>query len=164
MFEKVPRHERLEAFLDFDWVKKKGKGFWEQLRFVYTDSEGTGTDKDIWLLLFQGKWPNREKLMDSKELKYLEKLPDEIPIFRGCPSNKTSGISWTTEEAKALWFAERYNFKVKKPPFDKDCVVVSGVIAKSDILAVFLNRNEFEIVVDPKKVKRKKQTTIKPKK
>jgi hypothetical protein len=113
--------------------------------------------------MFMSQRLGKEKwLMTKKEVAYLKNLPETVPVYRGCPLNKVNGMSWSTDKDKATWFGNRFNFGGGKPPFDKECCLVTGQVAKADICAVFLERNEFEVVCDPKNVKRKKKDILPP--
>jgi hypothetical protein len=80
-------------------------------------------------------------MMDEGERKFLSELPDEFVIYRGHTKKNRKGYSWTLNSEKAKWFAERFN--------EKSSSVAFATCSKENVIAVFLGRNEFEVVVDP---------------
>lgn len=102
----------------------------------------------------------KEYMMSEKELKTLEELPDIVPIYRGftvkMPDDRemseklmeeyARGISWSLNEETAVWFSERFAGKELEP------IVYRGYIRKDKILALFLEKNEDNVVVDPANV------------
>ena len=88
-----------------------------------------------------------EDLMNLDEHRKLAELPDELEIYRGVTEKNKDNIlamSWTMKQETAEWFATRFKGKGK---------VYRAKIRKEDILAVFLGRNESEVIVDPKNLK-----------
>ena len=83
--------------------------------------------------------------MSKDELEAYNKLDDLIDVYRGVkPGAKVKALSWTTDKKVAKWFADRY---------EKNGKVYKAVIDKKDVLAYFLNRNEYEVVVNYNKLK-----------
>ena len=67
-----------------------------------------------------------------------------VTIYRGCPSERVRGISWTTSLTVAEGFARGHRaIPVPNP------VIVSAKVPSEAILAVFVDRNESEVIVDP---------------
>jgi len=98
------------------------------------------------ILLDLFKKSKRDLLMNKQELDFYNNLPEEVSIFRGLNDSKTKkkGLSWTINKEKAEWFANRW---------EKKGIVLSGIIKKENIFAIFLDRGEFEVVVNPYKIK-----------
>ena len=156
---RVPKRDLLMAWHNLGMPSDRD--FYECFRHVWISSEGASNNKSLWLIMIESTRPGKEKwLMTKEELALLTTFPDRVPVYRGCSVNKVNGLSWTTDREKAIWFGNRFNFGSGDPPFDKECCLVSGEIAKQDIFAVFLERNESEVVCDPKKVKRKKKEIL----
>ena len=83
-------------------------------------------------------------LMNDKEREKLEALGDTITVYRGVHSGKSNGIralSWTLDMDKAAWFAGRYGRQGK---------VFEARIEKKHICALFLDRGESEVILNPK--------------
>jgi hypothetical protein len=95
---------------------------------VWTDSENIRQRRSVWLSI----WTERADpwaAMDEKEQAEFATFPDRLTIFRGQGGRRghTHGLSWTMDQAKAEWFAER-SFPGR--PF-----VASGWVFKRDVLA-----------------------------
>lgn len=85
-----------------------------------------------------------EVLMDSEELSQLQALEDTVTVYRGVRSSRPGNVkalSWTLSQDTAQWFANRYS---------KSGTVYEAKIDKDHIHALFLGRNESEVIVDPK--------------
>ena len=83
-------------------------------------------------------------LMDDEERKLLDTLEDTVTVYRGVHSAKSNGVnamSWTLDKDTADWFAGRYG---------RQGCVYEAKIQKEHIYALFLGRNESEVIVDPK--------------
>lgn len=83
-------------------------------------------------------------LMDDEERKLLDTLEDTVTVYRGVHSAKSNGVnvmSWTLDQEIAAWFAGRYG---------RQGFVYEAKINKEHIHALFLGRNESEVIVDPK--------------
>jgi hypothetical protein len=171
--DKYQNHRKQLAFLEkrdllTAWIGlgiPTDRDFYECFRHVWIHSEGASNNKSLWLMMMESPRPGKEKwLMTREELAHFESLPDTVTIYRGSSTNKINGLSWTTDKDKAIWFGNRFNFGASQPPFNKECCLTTGQIAKADIFAVFLERRESEIVCDPKHVKRKTKEILPPKK
>lgn len=83
-------------------------------------------------------------LMDSEERERFESLDDVVTIYRGVRSSRPGNVkalSWTLDREVAQWFAGRYG---------RQGTVYEAKIDKKHIHALFLGRNESEVIVDPK--------------
>jgi hypothetical protein len=87
------------------------------------------------------------EFMGAENRSYFDSLPEQVQIHRGSTRENPLGISWTQEIAKARWFAQRYAM------FGGPKTVVTGVVSKSDVWTVFTDRDEREILCDPKNVR-----------
>ena len=117
--------------------------YWRLLGAVYIDAEGVGADKRLWRRLLTAKRPGRECMMTPEERQTLASMPDPITVYRGYGNAASAmGWSWTTDRAKAEWFARRSGSK--RPG------VTTGEIDKVNVVAYLTQRKESEIVADPK--------------
>lgn len=83
-------------------------------------------------------------LMEPEELSRLQGLEDTVTVYRGVRSKRPGSVkalSWTLSRDTAQWFANRYG---------KAGTVYEAMINKKHIHALFLGRNESEVIVDPK--------------
>lgn len=121
------------------------KEYWELLGQIWIDSE------NLWeySLLMNSllSVPDSHEMMTVEEQEFLNSLPDRFVVYRGVINKKlTKGFSWTLSPWKAKWFSARF---VEVSHYK----VIKGVVNKKDVIACLLRRNEFEIVVNPSKVK-----------
>lgn len=137
------RPYRLEAFSRI-CQGMSDEGYWETLGEIWRDSENLwqyGLLLDIFL---DDPRPGREKMMNEHDVELLKTLPDEIRVYRGHHSKNRLGFSWSLSYWRARWFAERWQ--------RKRFGVITGLVKKKDIIALFLGRREMEIVANPRKV------------
>lgn len=94
------------------------------------------------LALFRSVDP--QKLMDEEEYGLFRSLDDVVTVYRGVTSynaQNVKALSWTLNRDTAEWFAHR---------FGEQGTVYEAQIPKERICAIFLGRNEAEVIVDPK--------------
>lgn len=93
------------------------------------------------------KEANKTYLMNKKEQKKFDKLPERVTIYRGVNNADCKyGFSWTIDKRIAYWFANRYE--------DKQSYVYECTVDKKDILCYLDIRNEKEVIIDPEILKR----------
>ena len=139
----------LLTFLKYAQPHIEQKEFAQLLGLCWMQTEGPNQDVNVsqkeFVEMFQKA--SAEDLMNLDEHRKLAELSDEIEIYRGVTEKNKDNIlamSWTMKQETAEWFAKRFKGKGK---------VYRAKIRKEDILAVFLGRNESEIIVDPKNLK-----------
>jgi hypothetical protein len=76
-------------------------------------------------------------------------LPDEITVFRGCSRSRVRGVAWTTDRRVAEGFAHGHRF-IRVP----DPVVASAIIPKEHIFFWTDERNEKEVVLEPRRLRK----------
>lgn len=87
-----------------------------------------------------------QKLMDEEERELFQSLDDVVTVYRGVPPHNDQNVkalSWTLDREVAEWFAHRYG---------ENGTVYEAQIEKENIHAVFLGRNEEEVIVDPERL------------
>lgn len=144
LFYMVTKPYRL-AFLKYAARYLSERDAASALNFVWTTSEAPNSDPNLsrreLLALFRSVSP--ALLMAKEELQVYEELPNPVTIYRGVtPYNAkmVKGLSWTLDRDTAEWFAHRYG----------SCgQAYQAQIEKAHIHAVFLGRNEAEVIVDP---------------
>src|SRR4051812_1452054 len=122
---------------------------YELIEDVWTDSENIWQSQRDWERLLTNL-PEPHKLMNDEEREAFGKLPDKVSVYRGVrtPRHNRLGLSWTTDRARADFFAERYRMHPKSMP-----AVLGGFVLKRQIIALLLGRGENEVVVPGKRVK-----------
>jgi len=128
--------------------------FWGSFREIWMHAENLWEDWENIEKLLELNRPQRESIMDAKERAALKKLPTSIQIFRGGLTENLDGYSWTLSKEKAEWFAKCRQQQDNAFSFEGEC-------QKDDVLALFLERDEDEILIAPKKVKLLKQIQVK---
>lgn len=144
-------HERPYRFEALSRIRLKidDQTYWYLLGQVYTDAEivHDPAGADVGYML-QVDRPGKEKLMSDAERNFLKLLPEEFVVYRGYSHrNARRGLSWTLDYRVAHWFAWRSSSSVF--PKRNQELVARAVVCREDIHAVFLDREEWEIVVDP---------------
>jgi hypothetical protein len=72
---------------------------------------------------------------------FLQSLPTNITVFRGCSRCRVDGLSWTTDKEVAKGFARGHRAIVVGEP-----VLVTANVKKDDVLAVITDRKESELI------------------
>ena len=92
--------------------------------------------------------PGRDALMNADERAQLQRLPDTVRIYRGFsrPDGQT-GMSWTTDEPRARWFARRLTRDGDEPR------LAVGDVDRCRIIAYFARRGEREVLALPEHVR-----------
>lgn len=133
------RPYRVDAFKEIQDELSDWK-YWKILGEIWVDTENQHANIRAWKNLLNSKRPHRHYFMGEDETNLLLSLPDEVTIYRGCLKGRNeNGLSWTLDKVKAEWFAKRL-LRSGTP------LLLTGVVKKSDIVAVLLGRNESEIV------------------
>jgi hypothetical protein len=86
--------------------------------------------------------------LDPEAREWFCSLPREVEIFRGCERGRVRGLHWTTEERIARGFARGKRCRNHNP------TLAHAIIPKEHVLFVFLSRQEWEVVVDPRRLRR----------
>ena len=150
---------RLQAFIGIEQHlgrELSDAEYWHFLGQVYQDTECLYPHRVVLDVLLGSARPNRESIMDANERRALAVLPDEFPVYRGHIGRNARGWSWTLDLNKARWFAGQF------PPSLQGIrpKVTSGIVKKADVVALFLGRDELEIVVSPNRVRKTKTSDV----
>ena len=137
------------AFLKFATPHLSSKDYSKLLADAWIRSENPNMDKNFTkkelLNLFKKAAPTY--LMTKDEYQTWKNLEQTVTVYRGVTTYNgfdRKAMSWTLDEEKAKWFAERFGENGK---------VYSAEIDKKDVYAYFGSRGESEVVVDPKGLK-----------
>ncbi len=143
----VDSWNRFETFLELV-PKLKGRSYWHALGIAYTDSDNLFHYSGLVKAAFLKNKLGREYLMNEEEQNYLKDLPNEITIYRGMTEielqQKDFGISWTLKKEVAEFFAQKYWRNLSTDQYKK--TVHKLTIDKSQVIAFFNDRDEFEII------------------
>jgi hypothetical protein len=124
------RPYRLRALRRCHRAGLHGEHYWEQVSSVWRDTENAYQHKADWLKVWSADEPDRWAVMNEGERLALAKMPERFPVWRGVRDKRgNSGLSWTTDRDKAIWFANRF----KSPK----ALLLAGVVTRSDVWAMF---------------------------
>ncbi len=87
-------------------------------------------------------------LLPAAERAWYDKLDPLIQIYRGCERGRERGLYWTTDQRVA------HGFAIGQRCINDMPTVVRAFIPKPHVLALFVSREECEIVVDPRHLRR----------
>lgn len=144
-FRFIVLHERpwrAEAFVEVA-DEMTDDEYWDELGDVWIDTENLWQWHHLVEELMLSDRPGRENLMDESERTFLAALPDELRVFRGHNEHNQFGWSWSLDPEKAMWFARRFASLSEEP------AVSMATVSKEAVIAVFMGRNESEVVLDP---------------
>lgn len=118
------------------------------LSYAWINTEEPNNDPNLGkrnlLAMFRSIDP--QKLMDEEEYDLFQSLGDVVTVYRGVTTynaQNVKALSWTLDLKVAEWFAHRYG---------ENGTVYEAQIEKENIYAVFLSRNEEEVIVDPERL------------
>ena len=139
------RPYRVQAFQDLvDQGLLKDAEYWSLLASIWMDSENIREFPYVWEELLQADRGRPHAMMTEEELTAYACLPHILTIYQGHTVDRDDGWSWTTDLAKAEWFAHRFT------RMEGDAPLVSyGTVEKQRIHAYLLRRGESEVLVDP---------------
>lgn len=141
-------HERPYRCNAFDAFKKRmdDATYWDILGDVYSDTENFWQESRRWARLLKSGRPERDHFMNEADREHFASLPDELTVYRGFNGKgKAASWAWTLDKDIATWFAKRLNRESHfKPP-----TIVTGTVAKADVIGYISSRHEDEIVVPP---------------
>lgn len=122
--------------------------YWRTLADAYTGSDNLYHLKEEVKEAFLEDRSEREYLMNKKELKVYNSLPENVIIYRGMTTDELEsgdfGVSWTLSRERAEFFAFKYgrNYSTEIKPK----VVHQLEVKKVEILSYFNERNEQEVI------------------
>jgi len=125
----------------------KDRELWELLSWTWRDSEHPWVNRRMWETLWTMDRPGIQfatAYRDRKELARLHAL-QKVTVYRGTPGSKgRKGISWTLDKERARWFSLRFATAKERPR------VWTLEVPGEMILAYLTDRNEDEVVIDPR--------------
>jgi hypothetical protein len=146
---RVPRPGRLPALLEIV-PELTDAEYWHLVGGIWTDTEMPHVNRALWLTLFTSKRGNRDQVMDAEGRAAVDRLPDHIQIYRGAQLKHARGMSWTTGPDIAAWFATRWS--ATRFGFT-GAKVFTTTVEKRKILGYFRDRQEDEILIDPRRIR-----------
>lgn len=143
-------HERPWRYDAFEKIRHQlsSRDYWKLVRSIWIDCENVHQNFEGWGDIWMAEMANRQTVMDASETAALLKLGEVVEVYRGANTEEHAsiGYSWTTDRERAIWFARRYAVR------GTGAFLAHGVVHKPHVIALFLSRNENEIVVPPEAV------------
>lgn len=114
--------------------------------WVSTENPNQDVNCPLSYLIKMFKRCDKQYLMQEKDYKVYQSLPETLTIYRGVAVGRNpKGLSWTQNLEKAKWFAHRFDND------EKQGYIQVATAKKEHVLAYFNTRNEDEIVYNTKK-------------
>ena len=139
--------ERFPMFLKIS-KRLRGELYWYTLRQCYDLSDNLLKYRKEVKESFRSEEPERNKLMSKREINYLNRLPDELIIYRGMTVEEFKsgdfGVSWTLKKKVGEFFVKKYSRNIDTDHLTK--MVHEIKIKKSDVISYFGQRGEYEII------------------
>lgn len=140
LHERPYRLGALRAAID-SGLSEEPSEYWELVGDVWRDSENIYENLAEWQQLWRSPIDGRQACMSSEDLHIFNSLPKQLEVWRGASyKSGITGLSWTLNENKAVWYATRFHSKPHVP------LVAKGFVLKRDVLAYFGQRHESEII------------------
>lgn len=119
-------------------------GYWFILGTLWVSYTGY-SDLKLWRKLFRsGRGKRNSCIMKPSELAAFERIPDKFIAFRAHRAHETDWISYTLDPDVAKRFAK-----------ERNTIVTPYLIQKKHCIALFLRRDELEVIMlDPKKARK----------
>lgn len=134
--------------------------YWPLLTKIYSTYSTVTWAKNRFLALFHAQRLGREASMCHISQDVFDALPSEVRVYRGFAGGDGLGMSWTLSRRIAKFFA--YRAQEWRGSSTEQPTVMSGVATKTDILTVICSRGEYEVVIDPKRVRRRRHRALRP--
>jgi hypothetical protein len=137
----VESGNRLEVLLALTKYQASGV-FWPVFHETWPMCDGTWENRG-WLervLMHHHLRRRGTDYLPANDRAWFDSLPDPIRVYRGCSRQRERAVSRTTDEAVALKFARGTRWRNPHP------VVVTGMVSKCEVVGVYTDRKESEVV------------------
>lgn len=133
-------------------------------------------DEEFWRI-FQLGWPNADAtwkwrtlikmlldyrssagpFLEGKDKKFYDDLPEVVTVYRGCSKSRVRGLAWTTDLDIARQFARGHRQIAVPSP-----MIATAQIPKTGIYTVTMDRKEYEVVLNYKRLRQLKTERYAP--
>jgi len=146
-FDSYKRSEVMAWVLDFTRCPER------RLRIFLGFGDGCDAPWSYRSMIADALRPARAKVdlldvLEPAERDFYAALPAVVPVWRGCEAGRERGISWTTNRAVATQFAWGKRCINKVP------TLVRAESPKQHIFAVLLDRQESELALDYRRLRK----------
>ncbi|MEJ5080843.1 hypothetical protein [Ochrobactrum sp. MYb379] len=117
--------------------------FWPAFQQVWPDCDDTWLLQDDIVAAMRLAGDARPFLQGADK-SFIEALPKDVTIYRGCSRSRVRGLSWTTDLSTAKAFARGHR-GIKFP----DAVVATSIVPSWCVRTAFTVRDEAEVLIDP---------------
>lgn len=152
-------HERLEGLLHIADEIEDAERYWRCVTDTWILCDAPGLAEDDWRYLFTDVYcSGKASMMSEAERTALAELPDPVPVFRGFTRDGGErGFSWTLDRKRAEWFALEFHNGPRMEMLFEDAAgghprLAVGCVAKRDLIALLLEREEREVLALPEDV------------
>ncbi|KAB7528241.1 hypothetical protein F8C76_10240 [Flagellimonas olearia] len=139
-----PNDERMLMLLRY-MDRLTDEEYWKQLKESYTTQDYVSIPYEELEYMFLAERSFKENIMDKDEKKLLDSLPELVTVYRAMSIEEAKSgkyrLSWTLDMKVAEKFEER-----NKMNYDSQMTITKLEIPKKDIIAVFLDRSEQEVI------------------
>ena len=141
---------RLREFLIYGALSLPTHAFWPAFLETWPSCDITWPYKALLLSVLRKhhRLQSCRAYLQQENARFFDDLPPKVKVSRGCARYRVRGTAWTVNEAIAIKFARGVRFDV-----EPDRVIATAVIPKEHIFAVFTDREEAEIVLDPRRLR-----------
>lgn len=134
--------------------------FWDVFHKLWSNCDNTWSLQDDVLDALEWFGQDGDYMTDEQQA-YLSGLNADrysrVTVYRGCSRARIHGLSWTTNPKVAQEFARGHRGITLPDP-----VVVKAKIRKSSIITAILDREEDEIILDPRHLTCLRETNLPP--
>jgi hypothetical protein len=146
----VNSDDRCEEMLRAVGTSTPSEIFWSVFHTAWAGCDDTWYCK-AWLLQylrFHHHPISGTSFLRGDDRAFFDGLPDLVRVYRGCSWGRARGVSWTTVREVAERFAHGHRgIRVPWP------AVASAMIPKSAIFGTYTEREESEVVIDPRRLR-----------
>lgn len=136
-------YTRLPALIKLYEVTGGSREFWKQFGDRWSSCDNFAKHWcAVASILDEASDSDRNSMMTKEERDFLDGLPDRLTIYRGTREGSYAGFSWTTSREVAIKFPTLNRYRTDKP------VLRTATINKSEIIAVKLDRDEYEVITN----------------
>ena len=147
----IMAHERPWRLTAFGRVHAEmdDAAYWGTLSDLWIASENIWEQGDEWRSFLTSRRTGREGMMTAADRRGLLAMESVLTVYRGATRRNLMGFSWSIDREQAAYFANRFG-RLEDP--DRRGYLLTGRVARGNVLAYLTTRGENEIVALPEAV------------